>query len=259
MNDPLQAHGNPLRSISAIVPVDDAGARLVTLLDSLADQLHDLVPDFEIVLIDDGSSEGTTYLSAELAQRMPSVRMVRHVRRQGLGACWREGIALASKQYTLFVDLDRMGGIENLARMARWGDRYDVAAAYRQVRRESPLARMRGLLARRFLRWVLGLRARDLNGGVLMVRTSLLKGIVLTSKGAVVRAELRLRLQQRTPSLVEIPVPAPGKRSGRTRWRLVEAVVNAAVDLIRLQRRLRRERGATPPPSDGSQNTRLSA
>jgi hypothetical protein len=259
MTDPVHAHGNPLRSISAIVPVESTGARLGRILDNLAEQLHDLVPDFEIVLIDDGSGEGSLYMMTEIAQRLSAVRVVRHTRRQGLGACWREGIALATKQYALFIDVERISGTEDLAQLARWGDRYDVVAAYRQLRRANPLDRAWGVLTRLLLRWLLGVHARDLNSGLLLVRTSLLKGTALTSKEALVRAELRLRMEQRTPSLAEVPFYATRMRSGSSRRRIIRATISAIIDLIRLQRQLRRERGSTPPPSDGTQHTQLSA
>lgn len=259
MSDPVHAHGNPLRSISAIVPVESTEARLGRILDNLADQLHDLVPEFEIVLIDDGSGEGSLYRTTEIGQRLPAVRVVRHSRRQGLGSCWQEGIALATKQYALFVDVERLSEVEDLAQLARWGDRYDVVAAYRQPRRASLLARARRMLTGLLLRWLLGLHARDLNSGLLLVRTSLLKGTVLSSKEALVRAELRLRLAQRTDSLTEVPIYAAGTRSGPSRRRIVRATIGVVTDLIRLQRQLRRERGSTPPPSDGTQNTQLTA
>jgi polyisoprenyl-phosphate glycosyltransferase len=92
-------------SLSIIVPVRNAEARLAEQVGHLLDVLPDLTTHFEIVLVDDGSTDHTVELARELARQYPQLRLIRHVEPRGPEAALKTGLAWAQGQ-TVFVQED---------------------------------------------------------------------------------------------------------------------------------------------------------
>ena len=76
MNDGQERRGTPIRSISAVLSTRNEATTLTQLVDDLVEHLSDLVPDFEVLIVDGGSSDGTPRRIAELVGRYPTVYMV---------------------------------------------------------------------------------------------------------------------------------------------------------------------------------------
>jgi hypothetical protein len=81
-------------SLSVIVPVCNAEATLARHVEHLLDMLPDLSSRFEIVVVDDGSSDHTVELAADLVRAYPQLRLIRHTQSQGRAAAietgWRQ-------------------------------------------------------------------------------------------------------------------------------------------------------------------------
>ena len=96
-----QEHGRP--AISVIVPAYNAGRCLTACAASLFGQSFG---DFELLLIDDGSTDDTAAVMAELARRDARVRLLAHEKNRGLSAARNTGLAEARGGYIAFVDAD---------------------------------------------------------------------------------------------------------------------------------------------------------
>lgn len=118
--------------VSVIIPVYNAGDYLPHCLDSLLQQPFEA---FELVLIDDGSTDGSADLADRYARRDARVRVI-HQPNQGVSAARNRGLDAARGQYVAFVDADdwvESGYFEQLAAAA---EGYDVL--YFGVRRSNP-------------------------------------------------------------------------------------------------------------------------
>src|SRR5436853_3894485 len=96
--------GTPL-AVSLIVPAFNESTRLPATLQHAADALPRLAPTSEILVVDDGSSDGT----AAIAQRFPSpvpLRVIRLAENRGKGAAVAAGIAAAVHPLVAFTDAD---------------------------------------------------------------------------------------------------------------------------------------------------------
>ena len=90
--------------LSIIVPVFNVKAYLERCVDSLLDQDLDRT-DYEIILVDDGSTDGSSGLCDELAERETNIRVI-HKENGGLSSARNAGIAVAGGDYIQFVDSD---------------------------------------------------------------------------------------------------------------------------------------------------------
>lgn len=83
-------------SLSVVLPVHNAEATLATHVAHLLDVLPDLARKFEVLIVDDGSTDHTVESADELARQYPQLRVVRHPARQGMSEVVRTSLAKAS-------------------------------------------------------------------------------------------------------------------------------------------------------------------
>ena len=90
-------------AVSIVVPVYNTGSFLPRCLASLERQTFQ---DKEVILVDDGSTDGSAALCDAFAQRHPWARVLRHVRTEGLSAARNDGVAATIGEFIGFVDSD---------------------------------------------------------------------------------------------------------------------------------------------------------
>jgi glycosyltransferase involved in cell wall biosynthesis len=89
------------RTLSVLLPVHNAQATLQTDVGEMLDLLPDLAHDFDLLIIDDGSTDATCEVAEELAKQFPQVKFVRHSRRRGIKAALNDGLARTQSRIVL--------------------------------------------------------------------------------------------------------------------------------------------------------------
>jgi len=93
-------------SLSVVVPALNEAKNLKRTMDNLVQVLQEKVVDWETILVNDGSSDGTGALATGLAQAEPRITVIHHPQRQGLGACWKDGVRTATKDAVVWFPGD---------------------------------------------------------------------------------------------------------------------------------------------------------
>ena len=238
----------PIRGISAVLPVHDEAPNLGQVTARTIEALEDTAPDFEIIIVDDGSKDATSRLADGLAARDPRVRVVHHARRRGYGAALRAGIAEASKQFIWCLDADGQYNPADLSRLAQFDDAYDLVAGYRARRADSILRRLLSGVYRLLIRVSLSIKARDPNCGFKLYRATTLKSLPLSAMGRFVQVEILVRLQERGSSIQEVSVHHRARHAGRQMGARPGTIVEMAREWAAFRKR-RREEAKTVPDS----------
>lgn len=118
----------PSPAVSVCVPTYNGERYLRCCLDSILAQTH---ADFELLLVDDASSDGTPALLADYAARDRRVRVVRNERNLGLVGNWNRSIELARAPWIKFAFQDDLLAADNLARMLAAGAARPIVFARR--------------------------------------------------------------------------------------------------------------------------------
>jgi dolichyl-phosphate beta-glucosyltransferase len=103
------------KRLSIVLPAFNETHRLPATLESLRSYLHEHVPNHEVIVVDDGSSDGTATLVREFSQEWPELRVLIQPSNQGKGAAVTRGMLAADGDYILFMDADLATPIEELA------------------------------------------------------------------------------------------------------------------------------------------------
>lgn len=164
-------------------------------------------PDWEIVIVDDASTDGTGPIADKLARADPRVRVVHNPVNLKLGGALRVGYAAAAKDLVFYTDADLPIDLEELPRAVRLLEyqQADVVAAYRHDRTSEGWLRMIYTFAyNHLIRILFDLRVRDVNFAFKLFRRSLLRRIELKSEGSFIDAELLLRARKAGAVMIQL-------------------------------------------------------
>ena len=103
--------------LSIVVPALNEAKSLAVTLDRILSTVATMVESFEVVVVDDGSTDGTDKIAAGLAAGNPRVRVNRHPTNQGKGAAVRSGVSASLGEYVIFTDADLSTPLEEIAPM----------------------------------------------------------------------------------------------------------------------------------------------
>jgi cellulose synthase/poly-beta-1,6-N-acetylglucosamine synthase-like glycosyltransferase len=106
------------RSLTILLPVHDAQSTLAETVGEVLEVASDLSDRFELLIIDDGSTDATGEVAAELTRHYPQIRILRHHRRLGNEAAVRTGLAESSGEL-VFVRQEGRRALEKIHRLGK--------------------------------------------------------------------------------------------------------------------------------------------
>jgi glycosyltransferase involved in cell wall biosynthesis len=213
--EPDRASGVLVPALSYFFPAHDEAENIEALVAEALAALPAIAERFEIIAVDDGSTDGTAGIADRLAAAHPDiVRAVHHQHNLGYGAAVRTGLAAARYPLICFTDGDRQFRVADLARLtARLdtpdadGRAPDVVAGFR-IKRADPALRLAYARAyRAALRLFFGLGVRDPDCACKLFRREALEGVRVESGGAFLSAELLIKIGEGGGVIVEEGVP----------------------------------------------------
>ncbi len=228
--------------LSYFFPAHNEEANLVPLVEEALATLPGLAETFEIVIVDDGSRDGTGTIADRLAGERPGVvRAVHHPTNLGYGAALRSGFRASRFELVAFTDGDRQFRVADLARLTdrlAGTDRPDVVVGYRIERADPPIRTVYARLYRLANRLFFGLAVRDVDCACKLFRREVLEGVRVESGGAFFSAELLIKLRAGGRRVVEVGVPHHPRTAGSPTGARLSVVWRAVKDFWSLRLRM---------------------
>src|SRR3954454_7650891 len=157
------------------------------------------IGDYELIVVDDASTDRTGEIADQRAAEDPRVRVVHHPVNRKLGGSLKTGFAAATGDLVLYSDADLPFDMAEVSRAIRFMRYYeaDIVSAFRFDRTEEGSVRTVYTFFYNFLiRRLFGVRMRDINFAFKLCRTSIFDHITLSSEGSFVDAELIIRAKK---------------------------------------------------------------
>jgi glycosyltransferase involved in cell wall biosynthesis len=198
------------------------------------------IADYEIIIIDDASTDDTAVIAARIAKDDPRVILVQHPENRKLGGSMKSGFAAATGDVVLYTDADLpfdMHDVHKAMRLLRYYDA-DVVSAYRFDRTgEGYVRTVYSFFYNMMVRILFGVRMRDINFAFKLCRSRIFEHVSLKSEGSFIDAELVVKAQKYGFSVIQFGVDY----FPRTRGVSTLSSPSVIFKILREARTLRRE------------------
>lgn len=154
------------------------------------------IGDYELIVVDDASTDRTAAIADQLAAADPRVQVVHHARNRKLGGAIKTGFATATGDVILYTDADLPFDMAELPRAVRLLREYDadIVSAYRFDRTgEGYLRSVYTFVYNLLIRTLFDVKARDINFAFKLCRARVFDHVELRSEGSFIDAELVIR------------------------------------------------------------------
>jgi len=215
--------------LSVVVPVYNEERSVELLYDEVGSALDPLGRAWEIVFVDDGSTDGSFGALTRLHARAPSVRVVRLRRNFGKAAALAAGFAQAGGDVIVTLDADGQDDPAEIPRLlAKLDEGFDLVSGWKTRRRDPWRRRFLSRVFNTVTGWISGVRLHDMNCGLKAYRAEVVKGLALYGE---LHRFLPVLAYERGYRVAELPVNHRPREHGRSRYGL-ERYLRGFFDLI---------------------------
>jgi glycosyltransferase involved in cell wall biosynthesis len=203
-----------LRSLSVVLPCFDEAPNVAAAVAEAHAAASAFAQAHEVIIVDDGSTDGTGAIAEKLAASDPRVRVVSHEVNRGYGAALRSGFAATRHEWVLLTDGDLQFDLSELEAFVPLAVDHDLIAGYR-IGRADPVGRRVAAHAWNLLmRRSFGVGLRDVDCAFKLMRGDHLRALPLQSEGAMVSTELLVRARQADWRIAELGVNHRARAAG---------------------------------------------
>jgi len=158
--------------------------------------LPDVATRWEIILVDDASSDTSALICDDLKARYSEVVVIRHGQNSGYGAALKSGIMSAKYELIFFSDSDGQFDFRDLQQLISWSEDYDIVAGYRAKRHDPVYRRINALGWNVLVRLALGIKIRDIDCAFKLFRREVFDYVQIRCVGSMVNTEIRAQATQ---------------------------------------------------------------
>lgn len=240
------------QSVSIVLPAYNEEIIIAQTVGACIETAERFCPNVEILVVNDGSRDGTGAVLDTLAQENAAVRPLHHAVNRGYGAALLTGFGAAQGELLFFMDSDGQFAIEDIALLLRQEAAQPgvVVLGYRKHRQDSLMRRVNAWGWKRLVGIVLGLHGvRDIDCAFKLFPTRLVQVCNVTAQGAMVNTELLVKLRKMSVPMVQLPVGHFPRVHGSATGANLRVIVKAFQEMIRLRLRLHEWQAPTIPPT----------
>ncbi len=229
--------GKLIPELSAVMPAYNEEAILPLSVGEAVEALEELCDRWELIVVDDGSTDRTPQILAGLAAKEPRIRVLTQRPNQGYTKALIRGFGAARYEAVFYTDADAQFDLREIARLYPLLEDVDMVAGYRDGRKDPWVRLLTSAVYNRLQSWVLGVDARDVNCAFKLFKKSFFDRIELASDGFLIDAELYARAKRAGMTWTQTGVTHRPREKGSTTVHL-STITETLRELWRLRREL---------------------
>jgi len=222
-------------SLSVFFPAYNDSGTIASMVIRAVQAASELTPDYEVIVVNDGSADSTAEIADELARTYDHVRVVHHPKNRGYGGALQSGIRAATKDLIFYTDGDAQYDPAEMA--ALWPamtEGVGVVNGYK-ISRSDPMHRIIiGRVYHHTVSLLFGLTMRDVDCDFRLMRRSIFDRVQLEKTSGVICLEMMKKIQDAGYRIVEVPVHHYHRAFGKSQFFNVRRIVKTGFDVMRL-------------------------
>ncbi|HVE58195.1 MAG TPA: glycosyltransferase family 2 protein [Pyrinomonadaceae bacterium] len=221
--------------ISVFFPAYNDAQSIEKLVENALAVLPGLTDDYEVIVINDGSTDNTQDVLDQLQAKHPEVRIVEHETNKGYGAALRSGFNAASKDLVFYTDGDGQYDVRELLKLfPLLTENVDVVNGYKLERTDKVNRKIIGSSYNHLAHFLFSLPIRDVDCDFRLIRRAILGKIALHSTSGSICVELVYKLRKAGANFKEVGVNHYARQFGQSQFFTVRRVSKTLLDFFLL-------------------------
>jgi glycosyltransferase involved in cell wall biosynthesis len=221
-------NGEPIY-LSLVIPAYNEQEVIPALLQRVEAALTQIGKPFEVIIVDDGSTDDTPRLLADALNRHPWLRVLRLRKNSGQSAAFDAGFKAARGQLIATIDADLQNDPEEIPRLLPMLRGYDMITGWRKERADTPFRRLQTRIANRIRNWLSDETIQDSASSLKIYRRHCLEGLQLFTG---MHRFFPTLVKMRGYKVLETPVKHSPRYAGTAKYGLRNRAWRAFVDLL---------------------------
>lgn len=202
--------------ISCVMPAFNEEWNIAKAVDNAFEALEKFASNYEVIIVDDGSSDGTFDVLMKKREFNDRLKVIRHGSNKGYGAALKTGFSSASYDLIFYTDSDNQFDIKELPLLLGMIDNADIVVGYRKDRKDPKLRLFTSSVYNSIIARTFGLSLRDVNCAFKLFRKQVFEKINIESTDFFVDAEIMIKAQKLNMRIFEAPVTHLPRTAGNS-------------------------------------------
>jgi len=215
--------------ISVVVPVFNEEGNLSALIPKLVQVLNPLGLSYEMIFVDDGSSDGSRNILREMASQYPFLRIIGLKENRGLSTALLAGMKEARGNTIVTLDSDLQNDPEDIPMLLSYLDRYDMATGWRQKRDDPWLKRISSKIANAIRNRLSGEKIYDSACTLRAFKRECIKEIPPFNG---MHRFLSTLVKMQGYRIIEVPVLHHQRKFGKSKYNIRNRALRSFIDLL---------------------------
>ena len=223
-------------SISIVIPAYNEEATIAAVMQEAQTVLQTLTRDYEVLVVDDGSTDNTGALADDVARDDPAhLRVIHHDGNKGFAGAIKTCYGNASKDWVFLAPADKQVDLSELGNFVALTDNADIVVGYRKNRADGLRRELNSFLFHLLCRIFFGIKLKQISTSKLYRRT-LLQSIPLQAapSSAMIEPEVIFKAMQKGARIKEVGMNHYPRAAGKPKGTGIRMIVNTFGEMFRL-------------------------
>ena len=233
-----------IKELSVFLPCFNEEGNLLKTVSNVNENLQKVAQKWEILIIDDGSTDRTPDLADSLAKKDVRIKVIHHQPNQGYGGAVKSGLYGAKYQWVSFIDADGQFDFKEIKDFIRKQEETsaDMVIGWYRKRRVPFLRKINTFVWQSLVFLLFRLRVKDIDCGFKLINKKVITSIprLESSRGAFISSEFLIKARKAGFKIIEIPIHHYPRLKGQATGAKLNVIIQSFKDLFALWGKLRK-------------------